>query len=41
MATVKWSDHALECMREQIRYIARTGGLAPNDITGETRPSYP
>ena len=22
MATVKWSDHALECMREQTRYIA-------------------
>ena len=22
MATVKWSDHALECMREQARYIA-------------------
>ena len=23
MATVKWSDHALECMREQARYIAK------------------
>ena len=22
MAMVKWSDHALECMREQTRYIA-------------------
>ncbi len=22
MATVKWSDHALECMKEQARYIA-------------------
>ena len=22
MATVTWSDHALECMREQTRYIA-------------------
>ena len=22
MATVKWSDHAMDCMREQARYIA-------------------
>ena len=22
MVTVKWSDHALECMKEQTRYIA-------------------
>lgn len=26
MATIKWSDHAMERMREQVRYIAEQSG---------------
>lgn len=26
MATVKWSDHAMNCVREQVQYIAEQSG---------------